>query len=132
MLTKDDQRALDSTFYDLRSLASDTRIARIAAQMDVKRREQKTQPSTRTSTTSSQMDVLLREKRKDRRQTAYRIMSPIYSTKSRANADAIHECYELKKKLPLSAQRRFEEEYNETPYGAEQALIDKYRRLYRI
>lgn len=140
MLTREDQRALDSTFYELRNLKTETRISTMAVQMDAKRREQP-----RKSILAVDMDALLREKREERQREAMQFMAsrppvqrPVkrpaqrYSTKARSETAVLDECYALKKKLPASARKRFEAEYNSTVYGQERALIDKYSKLYSI
>jgi hypothetical protein len=111
----------------------------MAAQIDAKRREQPSQ--LQKSLLNVELDVLRREKRESRRQEATQFMAsrPIvkrpsqrYEAKARVEARVVNDCYELKKKLPASVRKQFENEYNETPYGEEQQLIDKYVRLYRL
>jgi len=134
MLTREDQRALDSAYYHLRSLKTETRISTMAAQMDAKRREQ-------PSLLNVELDAFLREKRESRQREATQFMasrptvrrpSQRYEAKARVEARVVNDCYELKKKLPASARKLFENEYNQTPYGQEQQLIDKYVKLYRL
>jgi hypothetical protein len=115
----------------------------MAIQMDAKRRGQPSQPQ--KSLLKVDMDVLRREKRESRRREATQFMAsrptvrhPVkrptqrYELKARVDTDAVQECYALKKRLPLAARKQFENEYNETPYGQEQQLIDKYVKLYRL
>ena len=130
-----EQQAIDATYLELHSLRAETRISTMAAQMDAMRREQRNKPTPRKSTLELQMDRERRQKREDRRKAAERMMSystKSYSTKARVSTSVIGDCYELKKKLPLSAQKQFEREYNETPYGLEAELVAKYKRLYRL
>src|SRR5947207_11383742 len=41
MLTREEQRAIDSAYHEVRRINIETRISNIAAKMDMKRREQK-------------------------------------------------------------------------------------------
>jgi len=89
----------------------------------------------RSNALELQLEAERRQKREDRRKEAERMMSrstKSYSTKARFDTNVIEDCYALKKRLPLSSRKRFQDEYNATMYGEEQQLIDKYRRLYRL
>ena len=135
ILTRDEQKALDSTYLELHSLRTETRMSTMAAQMDAKRREGRSQPTPRKSTLELRLEAERRQRREDRRKAAERAMShstKSYSTKAKFDTNVIEDCHALKKRLPLAARKKFEDEYNSTPYGCEQALLDKYKRLYRL
>lgn len=57
-----------------------------------------------------------------------------YETKHFPNNNPKHynNAYELKKDLPYSAQQAFMDEYNQTPYGQENRLMNKYIELYKL
>jgi len=132
-LTQEEERELKSLCSTLRMMNAEARIDRICAQLEA------------DGLLNVDIDALRRQKREERRREAMQFMAsrppvrrpvkrstPRYSTKARVEITVIDDCYELKKKLPLSVQKRFQAEYNGTPYGQEQALIDKYTMQYGI
>lgn len=127
ILTREDQRVVDAAYYELRALKFDMTLDKLAKQTDVEE-QMYTQWQAKRAKTRREVRLAYRPtvRRPVKRST------PRYSTKARVETDIIQECYELKKRLPASVQKRFQDEYNSTPYGQEQHLIDKYTRLYRL
>lgn len=132
MLTQQ-QRDIDACYHLLRDINSETRVNTMCAQMRLQKREQPTLPTTpRKSALELQLEAERKQRHRDRYLAAKSTMSPRYSTKARVDASVIKDCYDLKRRLPSSARKRFEEEYNLTEYGYEAQLIAKYKKLYNL
>jgi hypothetical protein len=137
MLTKDEQKALDSTYLELHSLRTETRLSNMAAQIDAKRREQAKHPTPRKSTLELQLEAERRQKREERRKEAERMMArsrvqrttvrprtALATSKAFTNVAPQQRLYEVKSLLPSPFyKKRLEQEYERvlSEQGPEQA-----------
>jgi|SRR5579859_6390419 len=129
ILTREDQRAVDAAYYHLRALKFDMTLDKLAKQIDV---EEQMYAQWQAKRAKTRREVRLAMASRPTVRRPVKRSTPRYSTKARVETTIIEECYALKKRLPLSVQKRFQAEYDSTPYGAEEQLIAKYSKLYRL